>query len=228
MSDDTWGAEFFRIPDIAWQTQAPPDRHAIPARYIPDLATGDELTIGLPGKYFIDGQILARTDRSSTTLPGQGETHEALGIAAPFAYWLAKTFPRAGITMQWWPLAHAWAYRDAIAPSSDDDAPIASPAPQATPGALSWLDGVRSSLTEPPMRRPRPAREAGALTGRTVRLQHEPGAWSWWIAVSEPVDIDGEITVRLMQPEHYWLTQVLYETDGRSQPVPLHRLFIYS
>jgi hypothetical protein len=224
MSDDTWGAEFFRIPDIGWQTQAPPDRHAIPARYLPDLATGDELTIGLPGRYFIDGQVLARTDRSTTTLPGQSETHDALGIAAPFAYWLAKTFPKAGITMQWWPVALTWAYRDAVAPG--DDAPTPPPHP-GTPSP-SWLDGVRSSLDEPPVRRPRPAREAGALTGRTIRLQHEPGAWSWWIAVSEPVDTNGEISVRLMHPEHYWLTQVLYETDGRSRAVPLHRLFVYS
>lgn len=220
----SWEDDVFSVPDIAWQATRPPARHAVPARFAGDLAVGDELAIALPGRYVIDHQVLARSERSSITLPGTTETRDALGVAAPFAFYLAKAFPSAGLTMQWWPVDYTWVYRDALNPGQTAQAPT-----QDTPEpADSWLSHVRSSLAEPPTLHPRRARDAGPLVGRTVRLQHEPGAWSWWVAVSEPVDADGEISVQVMTPEHYWLTQVVYESDTYSRPVALHRLWVYA
>lgn len=220
-------ADFFQVPDIAWQATVPPTRHAVPARYAGDLSVGAELTIGRPGSYFIDDQRLARSSREEITLPGETESREALGVAAPFAFELAKAFPKAGLTMQWWPLDYTWVYRDALNPGQDAPGATDEPAERSLGSTTTWLDNIRPGLDVPPTRSPRPARELPAITGMKLRLQHEPGSWSWWVAVSEPVDVDGEFVVRVMRPEHFWLTQVMYESDEHSRAVPLHRLFGY-
>jgi hypothetical protein len=222
VTSEPWDADVFRVPDVSWQTLAPPTRHPVPARYVVELDAGDEVTIGLPGHYFVDGQVIARTERQTVTLAGRPGEHEALAVAAPFAYWLAQAFPREGLTMQWWPVDCTWVYRDAVPPGAQ---PVDGP--PADERAGSWLDHVRHTLDEPPVRHPRPARTADALTGRTLRLQHEPGAWSWWVAVSEPIDEDGDILVQVMRPSDYWLTQVAFESADKARAVPLYRLYVY-
>jgi hypothetical protein len=86
---------------------------------------------------------------------------------------------------------------------------------------------VRPSLGEPPVRHPRAARDAGSLTGRPVRLQHEPGQWSWWVAVSEPIDRDGDIVVHVMSRSDHWLSQAAFDSTVRTRAVPLYRLHVY-
>lgn len=227
---EPWDADVFREPDLAWQTQPPPARHAVPLRYVPGLDAGAELTIGLPGRWFIDGQVLARVGRERTTLAGRTEEQESVAVAAPFAWWLAQAFPRAGLTMQWWPVADAWYYRDAVSPGKPDvpgeGHPPVDPDGPGVHGE-TWLDHVRPTMEDPPVRHPRPAREAGSLTGRPLRLQDEPGSWSWWVAVGEPVDHDGDFAVPVMRPRDYWLTQVVFEPDAAERVVPLHRVWVY-
>ena len=217
------GAEFFSYPDITWQAELPPVLYPVPARYARDLEVGAELTVGLPGGYYIHGQVLAREDRETITLPRETEPSEALGISAPLHWWMAKAYPDTGITMQWWPVDYAWVYRDGISP----DATTSTPPEGATP--RSWLDEVSPSLDEPPTRRPRPAREAGGLIGRALRVQHAPGKWSWRVAVSEPVDVDGDISVQVLPPSVWWITQVTFYGEVRDQleTLPIHRLFAY-
>lgn len=55
-------AEFFVFKDLSWQAIPPPARYPVPVRYAGDLAIGDEVAIGVPGRYFIDHQVLLRTD----------------------------------------------------------------------------------------------------------------------------------------------------------------------
>jgi len=220
---EPWDPDLFDVPDLSWQTEAPVARHPVPARYVPGLDAGAEVTIGLPGQYFIDGQVVTGPERQSTTLSGRLEEQEALGVASPFAFWLARVFPREGLTMQWWPVALTWVYTDAVRPGERPS--HGSPPGDAGPG--SWLDHVRPTLQEPPVRRPRPAREADALTGRTLRLQRARGEWTWWVAVGEPVDRDGDFMVHLMRPRDYWMAQVLFEPDQHVLVVPLHRLWVY-
>jgi hypothetical protein len=232
---EPWDAELFRVPDVSWQTQAPPARHPIPAGYVRDLEVGDELTIGLPGQYFLDGQLLALADRSVTTLPGGSEQLEALAVAAPYAFWVARAFAGVQLTMHWWPVAFTWVYRDAVRPGEpypggpDDPGARGLRGGRADPDAQprSWLDHVRPTLREPPVRQARPAREAASMTGRTVRLQHERGAWSWWVAVSEPIDQDGDFVVHVMKPTDYWLAQAAAAPPEQVRVVPLFRLHLY-
>ncbi|WP_258724407.1 hypothetical protein [Cellulomonas sp. NS3] len=222
---ESWDAEVFRVPDIAWQTEVPPARYPIPVQYVPDLDVGDELTIGLPGRYFIDGQLLARADRELIAMNGESDELESLAVAAPYAYWLAKAYPKAALTMQWWPIAYSWTYRDAVKP--EVQRPEVSTTAKRLDDTGSWLDHVRTTLDEPPIRKPSPARMAGSLSGRVVRMQHDRGLWSWWIAVSEPLDDDGDFFVHVTSPRNYWLSQVTFDPAATQKPVPLHRLFVY-
>ena len=220
---EPWEADAFGVPDLSWQSQVPPARHPVPARYVPGLDAGDEVTIGLPGRCFIDGQLVTGAERTPVRVAGQPGDQEAVGVAAPYAFWVARAFPQVGLTMQWWPVACTWVYRDAVSPGQEH--PHGPPPTHDEAG--TWLDHVRPTLDEPPVRHPRPAREAGSLTGRTVRLQHEPGEWSWWVAVSEPVDRDGEFVVHLLRPDQYWLAQAFFEAVQRARVVPLYRLHVY-
>lgn len=220
-------SEFFSYTDIAWQVVPPPDRCPVPAEYVRDLDVGDELTVGIPGQYFVDGQILARTDRETITLPGETAVREALGISAPLHYWMSKAYPARSVTMQWWPVAYTWVYRDARRPDAPS-LPEQPPTPDRS-DPLSWLDRVQDGLAEPPTRRAKPAREVGPLTGRLLRLQHAPGEWSWRVAVTEAVNVDGDICVHVMPPSVWWITQVTYfsEAPQKIELVALHRLFAY-
>lgn len=112
---DVMDAEFFEFEDVTWQTVPPPARHPIPAAYVRDLEVGDELTIGIPNRYFIDGQMLIRPAREAVMFPEDGEMHESLAVCAPMFYWTWVADPRRKPVMQWWPVAHAWVYRDAVA-----------------------------------------------------------------------------------------------------------------
>lgn len=218
---EAWDAEAFSVPDISWQALVPPARHPVPVNYVADLGVGDEVTIGVPGRYFIDGQIVAFPERNWTRLAGEAE-EATVAVAAPFAYWLAKGFPQAGLTMQWWPMKYCWMYQDAATAGEQPGAHIVAYGDQE-----SWLDHVQATLNEPPVRQAQPARAASSLTGRTVRLQHERGVWSWWIAVSEPVNVNGDFVVHAMRPSDYWLAQAACEPIANVEIVPLHRFYAY-
>ncbi|MCL1871370.1 MAG: hypothetical protein FWF90_13285 [Promicromonosporaceae bacterium] len=218
-------AEYFIFEDISWQTKPPPARHPVPARYVPNLEVGDELTIGVPGRYYIDGQILVRTDHEDVPLPGEETPRESLALCAPLYYWTWQADPKQTPIMQWWPVEHAWVYQDAVAPGSegvaqdrDDD------------GARSWLDRVRADANEPPVLSPVPAREAGSLTGRTLRARNASGQWFWFVGVSEPISVDGDICVQAVPPSHWWLHQLSYyeELQEKVRTIALHRLFAYA
>ncbi len=219
-------AEFFAFEDIMWQTVPPPSRHPIPAAFVRDLDVGSELTIGIPGRYFIDGQIVLRTERSSVEFPDDGELHEALAVCAPMHYWTWRVAPGRNPVMQWWPVEHAWVYRDALPADVSGRLVTDEPATEAS----SWLDRVRADLEQPPVLKPIGAREAGALTGRTLRSRNAQGEWFWFVGVSEPLDVDGDFCVRAVPHSHWWLHQVGYypELQDKVRTIPLHRLFAYA
>jgi len=212
----------FAVPDVSWQTEAPPTRHPFPARYVPGLDAGDEVTIGVPGRYFLDGQVVVTAKHETTTLPGESQGREALAVAAPYGYWLSRAFPTTELIAQKWPVDFTWVYRDELRPEERHPGTSA-----VAEGPTSWLTHVRPTMQQPPVRHPHPAREAESLTGRTLRLQHERGAWSWWVGVGEPVDRDGDFVVHLMRPPDYWLTQAVLDPDAQVHVVPLHRLWAY-
>lgn len=224
---DADGADFFAFEDITWQTTPPPVRHPVPAEHVRDLDVGDELSIGVPDRYLIDGQILLRTDRQTMALPGQSTLHEALAVCAPIHYWTWQVYPERIPVMQWWPIEYAWVYRDAVRPEGGS----APRGPERWPvdGHGSWLERVRPDATQPPVLLPVPAREAGSLMGRTLRSRNAAGEWFWFIGVSEPVEVEGDICVHVVPQSHWWLHQVGYhpELQEKVRVIPLHRLFAY-
>lgn len=91
--------------------------------------------------------------------------------------------------MQWWPLDRMWIHRDAAPPAGEP------PESSADEPEQSWLDRVRPDATAPPAPHAVPAREAGSLTGRRLRVRNAAGEWFWFVGVSEPHDVDGDICV---------------------------------
>lgn len=220
-------AEFFAFEDLTWQTTPPPARHPIPAADLPNLEVGDELTIGIPDRYFIDGQVLLRSEREMVEFRGDGALHECLAVCAPLHYWTWQVSPRRTPLMQWWPFELAWAYRDAVALGGSPSGPTGA---NRADTQTSWLDRVRVDATEPPLLQPVAARDAGALTGRPLRSRNAAGEWFWFVGVSEPVEVGGDICVHAVPQSHWWLHQVGYypELQSMVRCIPLHRLFAYA
>ncbi|MEV8026830.1 hypothetical protein [Cellulosimicrobium funkei] len=220
-------AEFFEYDDITWQVIPPPARYPVPAQFVRDLKVGDEVTIGVPDKYFIEGQILLRPEPESIALPDETKPRPSLGVCAPIYYWTWRVDEKRIPLMQWWPVEWVWVYQDAVPPGGEQRE-LAAADVGAAPGH-SWLDRVRHDATEPPVLNPVPAREAGALTGRTVRSRNSAGEWFWFVAVSEPVDVGGDICVHAVAQSHWWLHQVTYYAEllEKVRVIPLHRLFAY-
>lgn len=219
-------AEIFAFEDVTWQTVPPPARHPVPAAHVRDLEVGDELTIGVPDRYFIDGQVLIRSECEMVEFRGDGAVHESVAVCAPMYYWTWKVSRERNPVMQWWPVEYAWVYRDAVPPGG----PIPEPPAMSENGEQhSWLDRVRADAHQPAALQPVPAREAGALTGRTPRSRNAAGEWFWFVGVSEPVDEDGDIRVHTVPQSHWWFHQVGYypEIQDKVRSVPIHRLLAY-
>ncbi len=89
-----------------------------------------------------------------------------------------------------------------------------------------WFDNVRTDLDTPPSpRRARPARELPSLTGHRL---HAPGpnGIEVLMAVSEPLDVHGEIVVRLVSLSDYSKARYgIPPTEVRV--LPLHQLWAY-
>lgn len=217
-------AEFFAFEDIAWQTVPPPDRHPVPVPQLRDLELGDEVTIGVPGRYFIDGQILLRAERETVMFLGDGTWRESVAVSAPTHYWTWKASPERSPVMQWWPVDYTWRYSDWA--RAGETASAACESDQRT----SWWDRVRRDSSAPPILHPVPARDIAALTGRALRSRNAAGEWFWFVGVSEPIEIDGDVRVHVVPRPHWWLHQIGYypELQAKVRSIPLHRLFGYA
>lgn len=207
-------SELFAVPDIAWQSEPPPVRHPIPVQYAPDLAPGDDVSAGIPGRAYLDG--LTVTDTTPMRRDVDGTITDALSVTSRLS-WLLSTITNTPPILQWWPLDRLWTYRDAL------PAPTPVPTTEAT-----WLDHVRPDLNTPPPRTPRPARAALPLSGRTLRVQGTRGTWSWWAGASEPYyDDHATIRVQCLPRDAHHLAHLRADYTDLTRPIAIHRLYTY-
>lgn len=204
--------ERFSVP-AEWDEGPPPALAPVPAVHMPALAVEDEVTIGVPGGPWLHDQVVVSAGAAAQ--PWRGEAQACVQVASPAAWWAHRTWPDDAWRPQWWPLALTWVYRDVQALATTGSAP-------------SWLDALAPSAQEPPVRRPVPARTAGPLTGRRVRLWLDGEGWAWRVAVTEPHDDDGDIVVAVAALSAWAVAPARLAEFGPEHlgTVELHRLWV--
>lgn len=220
MSDDELWLEL-HAPH-SWETALPPVMHPVPVAHLPGLEPGERVTVRMPGPVWLVDELMV----ASGPHPEQGrEVYRLTAVTEPGAGSVRPSPPGAPpgaveVIDRAVDAADLWVYRDETAHRTVDDLDERT--------EHDWLDRIGDGTT-PPVRRPRPSRELPLLTGQRVRVPTTSGGWAWYVAVTEPVDRDGEIVLGAVAERHYW--QAVYgappETDKWVYWPALHTCWTY-
>ena len=203
------------------EIRMPPPMYAVPAATMGILGRGQLVTVGVPGSHWIIDENIVIDGPE----PGpDGEVYNLICLAEWGAVTLRPHEQHGVCDAQTWllpwqaPVSSMWVYRTTPARIDVDQLQPWHP--------HLWFDNVRSDLDTPPSpRRARPARELPSLSGHTVHALG-PRGLTRYVAVSEPLDLDGEIGVRLVSGPDY--ARARYgSSDIRMYVLPLHRLWAY-
>lgn len=217
--DDAVFLDFMGPSDA--ETHAPPPMYPVPAAALGILPPFTRVTVGVPGSHWIIEENIVSAG------PHPGPAGELYSLV-PWAEWGAVTLrpheqhdvPSRLVRVQPWqvPVSQMWVYRFATSRT-----PVEELAPR-DPNA--WFANVRTALDTPPSPRlPPPARELPSLTGRRLHAPTAAGI-QVLVAVSEPLDVDGEIVVRLLSLINY--SKASYGAPPDEVIVlPLHQLWAY-
>lgn len=203
----------------------PPARYAVPARHAGVLEVMQVVTMGTSGRWWLLDQMVIVAGPT-----GHGELEEY--EVAPLTEWgatIVRPEEHAGLPpdrCRPWSMpvrtADLWIYRPAPTGTDVRDLPVRLP-----------LDNTQPDLSAPPaVRRPRPARELPALTGRAVTIP-APGpavAWTTGYAVSEPINQDGQdgdLVVHVVSCDAYVRAGYGQLRDDEIRAVPLHHIWTY-
>lgn len=208
------------IPVREGELLAPPERYVVPASELPPLEEGTLVTYGAPGRWWA-------VDEAYTATPPQGRgLDESYGVI-PFGEEVAMVLrlqpgsrPTTPETAQgmWIATEDLWVYRDA----GDQEVTDVEPWSQ-----TAWFDRMAEDDQAPPaVRRPRPARELPSLIGRRLRAFGQ-GEWHWLVAVSEPLNVDNSIVVRVVDLHRHGRMVGSRELPDDPALVSLHRLWTY-
>jgi len=225
---DQWGegngdevfVEFMGPSDA--ETHILPPMYAVPASALGILPQGTRVTVGVAGSHWLIEENIISDG------PHPNPDGDELYRLVSHAEWGAVTLrpheqhnvPAGQARLLPWkaPVSALWVYRFATAGESVEQ--LQPWAPHA------WFANIKRDLDTPPSpRRARPARELPSLTGRRLHARLS-GIIQVLIAVSEPLDVDGEIVVRM-------LSQPNYSKAGYGAPptevvvLPLHQLWAY-
>lgn len=209
----------------AAELAVPPTLFAVPSTSVARLQPGQLVTVATSGGWLVDEHFVVDG-------PFGGGVQESYSIAS--AHECQRARHQVGddlrvtvrLSERRVPAAQVWVYR--AAPGSSD---LFEMKPWTS--AL-WFDNVRredASASPPARRSPRPARELPSLSGRrlygpALSADGRPtSAWTWWVAVSEPLEEEGGFFVRVLSMAGYGIA-----CDGGASNwvgMPLHRLFAY-
>ncbi|MGB8381396.1 MAG: hypothetical protein WCG47_09120 [Dermatophilaceae bacterium] len=203
------------------ETHIPPPMYAVPAAALGILPQWTRVTVGVPGSHWLIEENIVVDG------PEPGPDGEVYNLVC-LAEWGAVTLrpheqydvPEGLARLLPWkaPVSSMWVYR--FAPTRIEVDQLQPWHPHL------WFDNVRTDLDTPPSpRRARPARELPSLTGHRL---HAPGpnGIEVLMAVSEPLDLHGEIVVRLVSLSDYSKARYgIPPTEVRV--LPLHQLWAY-
>lgn len=206
------------------EMRVPPERFAVPATAMPLLPVDELVTLGEPGRWWaVDAAYVASppwTDEAGEERYGLVTLGELSAIALRDQLDPGREKRGKGKAVQW-PTRDLWVYRDADSEQLVTDLPLEA-------SQTAWFDRMPADdLTPPPSRSPRPARELPSLLGQRLRVLAN-GAWTWVVAVSEPLQMGEAISVRVVTP-----VRLAHLMGGEPMPegqpflVALHRLWVY-
>lgn len=203
------------------ETHVLPPMYPVPAAALGILPQGTRVTVGVAGSHWIIEENIICDG------PHPGPDGEWYSLVS-HAEWGAVTLrpheqhnvPEGKSRVLPWkaPVSALWVYRFATARVEVDQLEPWQP--------HAWFANVRTDLDTPPSpRRARPARELPSLTGRRLHARVS-GVIQVLVAVSEPLDVDADIVVRLLSLPDY--SKASYGIAPAAVTVlPLHQLWAY-
>ncbi|MGW5119174.1 hypothetical protein ACWEQ8_27580 [Streptomyces noursei] len=187
-----------------WYHAVPPPAVPVPAANLADLDGGRAIETADAG-VLTDLRIVGATSRES------GATF--CTVMTELDYWRARLSPGQAVAARSVPIERLWVeHRLAYTPPTPDSQP------RPAPDGFAIFRRLAPTAGSPTARMPVPARTVPHLHGRRI-IQVTPLGFAWDLrAVSEPYDLDGEVTVNVCSARDYFRWVV---TGHRPEPAAL-------
>lgn len=206
-------------PDHEWYLVAPPPIVPVPAASHPDVCDRRVIISVPPGGF--------RYDMRAVTYPyTHSDGRVRLDVLAEHDWYRAHIRSESVPTTRF-PIDDVWVEHRADPPEPDPDGPEPPPPPGADPvGQYAFLDRL-VTLSAPPIRRPRRAKDADQLTGRRVTVLQPAGPAYDRRAVSEPyLDVEsGGVMVNVCS-EYDWYRWAVVRQPPQIEPVEIYLVWV--
>ncbi|GAA1930647.1 hypothetical protein [Streptantibioticus ferralitis] len=201
------------LPDLEieggeWYRAVPPPAVPVPARHMPPELHGK------PALAVIDG-LGALHDLRILGDAHQDQTGRWVNVVPELDYWRTHITPGTSAPARRVPLDQVWV-EHRLPYEASAERPFTAAVPASDPNAL--LRRLAPGPGTPGGRTPLPARTVPHLHGRRI-IQVNPLGFAWNLrAVSEPYDLDGEITVNVVSAHDYYRWVI---TGKAPDPTPI-------
>ncbi|GAA2687012.1 hypothetical protein [Streptomyces lunalinharesii] len=175
-----------------WYHAVPPPAVPVPAANLADL-DGQRAIETADAGVLTDLRIVGATSREGATT--------SCTVTTELDYWRARLSPGQAVAARSVPIDRLWVeHRLAYIPPSSD----AQPARSATGDEFAIFRRLAPTANSPAARMPVRARTVSHLHGRRI-IQVTPLGFAWDLrAISEPYDLDGEVTVNVCSARDYY------------------------
>lgn len=205
---------------MEWYLATPPPIVPVPAASYPDVCDQRVIISVPPGGF--------RYDMRAVTYPYvHTDGRVRLDVLAEHDWYRAYIRSEPVPTTRF-PIDDVWVEHRAeqTEPEPDQPEPPVPTEPDTTSGRYAFLDRL-VTLSSPPIRRPRRAKDADLLTGRRVVVLQPDGPCYDRRAVSEPYlhTESGDVTVNVCS-EYDWYRWAVVREPPRVEPVEIYLLWV--